>query len=72
MQTAGDFCFTDSGNGVDFPVCEPVSCGSPPYLDNGFPLSDNAEVVFGQSVAFLCNDGFYMTGISVRLHFIVA
>ena len=57
-----DHCTCDS-TGVWEPVdqyCEPVSCGTPPYVDN--TITQSREYVFGQYVVYQCRTGYDFTG----------
>ncbi|XP_076814212.1 sushi, von Willebrand factor type A, EGF and pentraxin domain-containing protein 1-like isoform X2 [Clavelina lepadiformis] len=52
---------------VNLPVCDPVPCGSAPNLLNGMAVSSSTNFVFGESVSYICDDGFYLTGSSSLL-----
>ena len=54
-------CFEDAGA---VPVCEPISCGNPPGVENGFSLNATDRIVFGESALYTCSKGFYISGIA--------
>ncbi|XP_070563038.1 LOW QUALITY PROTEIN: sushi, von Willebrand factor type A, EGF and pentraxin domain-containing protein 1-like [Ptychodera flava] len=48
------------------PLCEPISCGSPPGMLHGFTSVSGGNYNYGEYVVYVCQDGYILSGNSVR------
>ena len=58
-------CGWDGSFDGESPVCEPKSCGSHPYIEDGV-LSTTEELFYLDVVTMTCNEGFELHGDESR------
>uniref|UniRef100_A0A673WK27 Sushi, von Willebrand factor type A, EGF and pentraxin domain-containing protein 1 n=1 Tax=Salmo trutta TaxID=8032 RepID=A0A673WK27_SALTR len=58
-------CEANGKWGGVLPVCQPVSCPSPPSLENGF--IQVCHFIFNSKVTYACDDGYQLTGHPERV-----
>ena len=54
-------CQADTSWDGDVPLCNPVSCGTPPTLTDGSYIGN--ELTFDQTITYTCNEGFILAGV---------
>ncbi|CDQ91696.1 unnamed protein product, partial [Oncorhynchus mykiss] len=59
-------CEANGKWGGVLPVCQPVSCPSPPSLENGF-IQNEGHFTFNSKVTYACDDGYRLTGHPERV-----
>uniref|UniRef100_A0A8C8CTH4 Sushi, von Willebrand factor type A, EGF and pentraxin domain-containing protein 1 n=1 Tax=Oncorhynchus tshawytscha TaxID=74940 RepID=A0A8C8CTH4_ONCTS len=59
-------CEANGKWGGVLPVCQPVSCPSPPSLENGF-IQNEGHFIFNSKVTYACDDGYRLTGHPERV-----
>nr|XP_046174411.1 sushi, von Willebrand factor type A, EGF and pentraxin domain-containing protein 1-like isoform X1 [Oncorhynchus gorbuscha] len=59
-------CEANGKWGGVLPVCQPVSCPSPPSLENGF-IQNEGHFIFNSKVTYACADGYRLTGHPERV-----
>uniref|UniRef100_A0A8C7IIV5 Sushi, von Willebrand factor type A, EGF and pentraxin domain-containing protein 1 n=1 Tax=Oncorhynchus kisutch TaxID=8019 RepID=A0A8C7IIV5_ONCKI len=59
-------CEANGKWGGVLPVCQPVSCPSPPSLENGF-IQNEGHFIFNSKVTYACHDGYRLTGHPERV-----
>ncbi|XP_045068130.1 sushi, von Willebrand factor type A, EGF and pentraxin domain-containing protein 1 isoform X2 [Coregonus clupeaformis] len=59
-------CKANGEWGGVLPVCQPVSCPSPPSLKNGF-IQNKGNFIFNSKVTYACDDGYRLSGHPERV-----
>nr|XP_015201270.1 PREDICTED: sushi, von Willebrand factor type A, EGF and pentraxin domain-containing protein 1 [Lepisosteus oculatus] len=59
-------CEANGDWGGTLPTCQPVSCGEPPQLKNGF-IKSKSSIVFESQVTYGCDPGYKLVGSPVRV-----